>query len=75
MAEFCVKCWEEMNSGKGYTHRGKPYKYLLAEDLCEGCGKWRRDCIYAINAPLLTQAKQYIRYTKGYYDIEFDIKK
>lgn len=75
MAEFCVKCWEKMETDKRYIYKGKPYKYLLAEDFCEGCGKWKRDCIHNINAPLLIQAKQYIRYTKGYYDVEFDIKK
>lgn len=37
MAEFCLKCWNEMN---GTNH--PPNKYMISKDLdlCEGCGKW-----------------------------------
>lgn len=74
MAEFCVKCWEKMNKGTRYVYGGyKPYKYVLGEDLCEGCGKWRRDCIYDFQAGALLELVQYIKFKKGYYDIEFDV--
>lgn len=38
MAEFCLKCWNELN-GKDYTERDM----ILSDesDLCEGCGKVR----------------------------------
>ena len=65
MAEFCVKCWEKMNEGTRY-------KYILGEDFCEGCGKWRRDCVYHLDAGIILQGIQYIKFKRGYYDVEFD---
>ena len=37
MANFCLKCWNEMNGTDC-----SPRKYRMSEELelCEGCGKW-----------------------------------
>ena len=37
MAEFCLKCWNEINETND-----KPSKYIISKDLdyCEGCGQW-----------------------------------
>lgn len=36
MAEFCLKCWNEMNGTND-----PPSKFMISKDLdvCEGCGK------------------------------------
>ena len=38
MAEFCLKCWNEMNK-TSYEQN----KFVMSEDLdfCEGCGEWK----------------------------------
>lgn len=37
MAEFCLKCWNEINGAND-----PPRKYIISKDfdLCEGCGEW-----------------------------------
>lgn len=36
MAEFCLKCWNELNG-----RNDPPQKFIISKDLdlCEGCGK------------------------------------
>lgn len=71
MAEFCVKCFERMNKETKYVYGGyKPYKYILGEDFCEGCGQWKRDCVYDLQAGLVLQLIQYIKFKNGYYDTD-----
>lgn len=38
MAEFCLKCWNEMNETKDDES-----KFVLSKELdfCEGCGEWK----------------------------------
>ena len=36
MAEFCLKCFNELN-GTNY----KPSEVWLEEDFCEGCADWQ----------------------------------
>lgn len=38
MAEFCLKCWNELNE----TNEPEG-KYVMSKglDLCEGCGEWK----------------------------------
>ena len=39
MAEFCLKCWNEMNE----TNDDESKIVLPKElDFCEGCGEWKR---------------------------------
>jgi len=39
MAEFCYKCWNEINN-----YDDPPEAYILSwdHDICEGCGQWKR---------------------------------
>lgn len=39
MAEFCYKCWNEINH-----YKNPPEAYILSwdYDICEGCGQWKR---------------------------------
>ena len=36
MAEFCLKCFNEL-AGTNYTEK----EVWLDEDFCEGCGEWK----------------------------------
>ena len=38
MAEFCLKCWNELN---GTNDKKSKYIISLGLDWCEGCGDWR----------------------------------
>ena len=37
MANFCLKCWNEMN---GTDCSPRKYRMFEELELCEGCGKW-----------------------------------
>ncbi len=39
MAEFCLKCWNELNGTEDSES-----KYIMSDDvwLCEGCGEWKK---------------------------------
>ena len=38
MAEFCIKCWNEIN---GINDSEDMYFMSKSLDLCEGCGEWK----------------------------------
>ena len=40
MAEFCVKCWNEMNN-TNYS----PNSFILCNDFCENCGKYTKTIV------------------------------
>ena len=42
MAEFCLKCFNEMNG----THYSEE-KVWTEVDFCEGCGEWK-PCVYRL---------------------------
>ena len=61
MAEFCVKCWQELNGSKPRPR----WTYQLGEDFCEGCGEWRTDIVYGLHAGPVQMAVQYIKIKAG----------
>lgn len=61
MAEFCVKCWQELNGSKPRP----AWTYQLGSDLCEGCGEWRNDIVYGLHAGPAQMAVQYIKIKAG----------
>ena len=48
MAEFCLKCWNEINE-TNYTED----KYIMSEelDLCEGCGEYKHVIVAEKSVP------------------------
>lgn len=48
MAEFCLKCFNELN-GTNY----QPNQVWLEEDFCEGCADWRPCIVLLRPKPLL----------------------
>lgn len=60
MAEFCVKCFEKMNDLK----ERPAYTYRLGTDLCEGCGQYRNDIVYGLQAGPVLQVIQYLKLKK-----------
>lgn len=49
MADFCIDCWNKLNS-TDYP----PSKFILSKDLdlCEGCGKYKRVIEYEFDDEL-----------------------
>lgn len=60
MAEFCVKCFEQMNEMKPRP----AYTYCLGTDFCESCGEWRNDIVYGLDAGPVLQLIQYVKLKK-----------
>lgn len=54
MAEFCLKCFNELNG----THY-KPNQVWLEEDFCEGCADWRPCIVLLRPKPLLRRLTVY----------------
>jgi len=60
MAEFCLKCWNELN---GTEHPES--KYIMSDDewLCERCGKWKK--------VIVIERKSYYLYKFRFFAILF----
>jgi hypothetical protein len=56
MAEFCLKCFNEMNDTK-LTDK----EVFLEDDLCEGCGKIK-PCVIAIKKEPQTPFKSILKW-------------
>lgn len=56
MAEFCLKCFNELND-TNY----QPNEVWLEEDFCEGCGDWR-PCVMELHPkPLILRLFDLVR--------------
>ena len=62
MAEFCLDCWNKLNS----THESK-WRYVISwkKDLCEECGEYKRviivERIWSVAQRALVEAIEYSR--------------
>ena len=56
MAEFCLKCFNEMNGTNN-----KANEVWLEEDFCEGCADWRPCVVELRPKPLLWRLVDGIR--------------
>lgn len=54
MAEFCLKCFNELNE-TNYQEN----EVWMEEDLCEGCAQWK-PCVTALRTKLLYGSLGYV---------------
>ena len=64
MADFCVKCHQEMNAGVNWVLRDHPWEYELEEGICEGCGEYRDDLVVGLYPSMFRKYRQRKKYRR-----------